>query len=1576
MGVKQRLLALADMGVRVSVTGEKLIFEGNLKALTPDIREFLKENKPLIIDFLSVRARNQPARIPRNQGGEQPLSFAQQRLWLVHQLNPESGQYNMPMAIHLRGDLDINALHRALDRIVARHAVLRTVVKVDTSGDVRQVILDHCQLALPLVDLSSDPEPESSAVEIIREALDKPFDLERDLMLRSSLIRLTEDSHILLINMHHIVADGWSMSLLTRELSALYDAFLSGDSDPLPALSLQYSDYAAWQRTWVSGERLEQQLEHWRQALSGIPTIHELPLDYPRPAIATFRGGRYTHRLPTPLKDRLQELAQAQDVTLFMLMNSAFSTLLARYSGSTDIAIGTPVANRDHAELAPLVGFFINTLVVRSDLSGNPSFVDLLAQSRERLLAAYENQQVPFEQLLEELQPERSLSHQPVVQILLSLHNNEKSDMSLTGLECQFLEQGTHQARYDLTLNVTEQDDGTLLLWEYALDLFKEETVKRMSHHLERLLEKFAENPQHRVLDVDFRTQAESGILTSERPAPSHDRDSVLVLQQFRNQVATTPEAIAVVCDGVALSYRELDQKTGRLARHLEESGVEPRSLVGLCAERSIELIIGVLGTLKAGAAYVPLEPTLPEARLRHVMSDADIDLVLIQSHLSAKIPLTAADIVLLDDASTTDEWLAGYDGEEDSLPGMAADGEAPAYAIYTSGSTGKPKGVLISHGNLGNYLSHATGAYAGGTVGGVLSSTLAFDATVTSLFVPLLTGGTLIVLSQQQSGIEALADVLRDAAEPLVFKLTPAHMEALLPLLKGIHSPAAHRLIIGGDQLPATLVSQWREHVLPRAEYVNEYGPTEATVGCIVETVSHLLPEAGAVPIGRPIRNSFMRVLDRNGRPTPVGVFGELYIGGAGLAIGYLNQPALTAERFPSLDAGDGQLRRYYRTGDRVRWLDDGRLEFAERIDNQVKLRGFRIELGEIESLILGFPAVTLCAVLLHRDLNQIVAFVAGLSDGAERRDLSRLVAQSLPSYMVPNQYIWLADIPLTVNGKIDRDALITMVSSTVEEAGYEAPRNLAEQVVCDAWARALKREQVGIQENFFSLGGDSIRVIQAVRYAQDQGVHITVADIFAHQTIAALSSNGLLSAEGAASAEVPLHLLSRHLPEEFAGGGEKDLYPVTSLQQRMLDMANARILEPGTYHPQLVFDIHDMPIDVTTLRRVCRHLFEKHTVLRTSFRRASDGSYVQFIRDKIALDVNSHNLRAQSDKAKAHYVQCLIQEDTVRPFCAESDEPLIRMHLCTMSDDHHCLFISMHHAIEDGWGFMELMQDMLSLYSGLATGRPLPAETPCHVFKERVALEIEAGKSDQEMAAWQRSLSTYTPMPSFAARPAWDETEANELTFKLPASLADKLATFARLASLPVKNVLLLAYMGALSRLLDTRNITVDVVTNGRTERLSDPMNAFGLFWNLLPVTLPLAGSPAEDLAAVSEQLHHLDVHCMYPADQLAKMQGVDDLTCAAFNFVSYHNTVAVDAVAKGTAISLRYSRDRFHHAIKLFASADPQGSDIVCKLEFSRRFLSPEQIEWFRSRFLSELEAICVPVGAESTQQEEKA
>ncbi len=1555
MTIRQHLLALADLGVGISVSGDKLIVEGNVKSIDPDVRAFLKGNKESIIDFLNSRSTPQLQTIPRSEGAEQPLSFSQQRLWLVQQMNPEGNQYSMPVALRLEGELNVDALHRALDRILERHAVLRTVFLTDSSGEPVQTVLGGTRLDFPVLDLSDDPQAEASASTLIAGEFARPFDLEKDVMLRTKLLRLSATSHILLINLHHIAADGWSMSVLTRELAVLYGAFCrDGEGiDPLPELPVQYSDFAAWQRKWFSGERLERHLTYWRSMLEGAPRIHDLPLDFVRPAVASFRGGRYVQRISGELKDTLNQLAQSHQATLFMLMNAAFATLLARYSNSVDIVIGTPIANRERTELAPLVGFFINTLIVRSDLSANPTFAELLEQSKDRLLGAYEHQQMPFERLIEEMQPERSLSYQPVVQILLSLHNNETSDFALDGLACQFLNQGEYQARYDITLNVTEQDTGILLLWEFATDLFKEDTIARMSHHFEELLRNVAREPMSRVLDINFHC-AEDSLNLRTWNATRVEYDAEACIQQlFEQQVRKTPNAIAVECDGVTLSYLELNRKANQLAQYLLEVGVKANTLVGLCAERSIELVVAVFGILKAGAAYVPLEPSLPKARLQYLMSDAGIDLVLLQSHLAPKLPLAAADILLLDDVLAGEQWLPGYD---DANPPLTGGADHLVYVIYTSGSTGKPKGVLINHRSLTNYLGHAVATYSAGIEAGVLSSTLGFDATVSSLFTPLLSGKKLLVVPQRRSDIEELAATFLSATQPMLFKLTPSHMEALLPLLKGVRSPLAHCLVIGGEQLSASLVGQWREQVLPEGRYINEYGPTEATVGCVVEEVEKPVSECSAVPIGRPILNMEMHVLDDYGNPAPIGVFGELYIAGDGLAVGYMNQAALTAERFPTVRLSDGRTLRLYKTGDRVRWLDSGKLEFAARLDHQVKLRGFRIELGEIESTALSHSAVTQCAVLVDPDQNQLVAFVVGSVAEDTRQDLSRHMGHQLPSFMLPARYIWLDELPLTSNGKVDRKALLVRSASSSAAATYEAPRDAEERALCEVWATVLKRSKVGLNDNFFSMGGDSIRVIQVIKLAQERGLQLAVTDVFAHQTVLALSASGLLKSVGSTRSEdAPLHLLLSHLPEEFKPPFGRDVYPVTSLQQLMLEAALTEGQERGVYHPQLMYDISGQAIDPGSLGRVCEHLVRKHVVLRTTFYKGSDGRYVQAIEEAFAFRIGHVDLNGISAEDQKRRTRQLIDDDSRNPFIPDAGEPLIRITLITLSATSHCLFVSMHHAIEDGWGFVELMNELTTLYSQLVLHGELPSESATNVFKERVALELEAGASLESQAAWEEALAGYTPMPPLVSRECWREDEINEIEFELNGEAVAGLRSLTQHTGAPVKNVLLLAYMNALAGLSGSNSITVDVVTNGRSTRLSDPLKAFGLFWNLLPVNLALSRQLDGDLKTLGERLLQIDAHSLYPADRLTSLTGTKDPTYAAFNFVSYHHAAENRLSDNGFSVSLGHARDRFHHAIKLFASLDGNEASLFLKIEFSRQYISPGQAQSFREAFL---------------------
>ncbi|HEX8149510.1 MAG TPA: amino acid adenylation domain-containing protein [Pyrinomonadaceae bacterium] len=924
-----------------------------------------------------------PPVAPVRRDGDLPLSFAQQRLWFFDRLEPGNPFYNVPVALRLSGRLDRRALAESLAEVVRRHEALRTTFPA-AGGRPAQAVRPSLEVELPLVDLGGLPAEEREA-EALRRAAEEarlPFDLARGPLLRAGLVRLSDEEHLLLLTMHHIVSDGWSMGVLVRETAALYEAFTGGAPSPLEEPAIQYADFAAWQREWLGGDALAEQLDYWKRQLAGAPPTLELPAKGARPPARSYEGATETLLLPKGLAERVNELSRREGVTPFMLLLGAFQALLCRYTGQTDVVVGTSIANRTRAEVEGLIGFFVNALVMRTDVSGDPTFRELLLRVREVALGAYAHQDLPFEMLVEELQPERDLNHTPLFQVMFVLQNAPRQTLELSDLRLCLQDTSSGTSKFDLTLFVQPSDDGLLASVEYSTDLFDARMMRRMLGHLRVLLEGVTANPDLRVAELPLLTEAERHELLHARNETAADYpEDACVHELFEGQVRLTPHETALTLGGESLTYAELNERADRVARLLRARGAGPETPVTLCVERSFEMVAGLLGVLKAGAAYVPIDPAYPAGRRRLILEEARSPLLLTQRKFADAFEGTKADVIALD---ATDLFDPAPDAPADAgaeNPSPLARPENLAYVIYTSGSTGRPKGVMVTHRGVVNYLSWCRRAYrvAEGR-GAPVHSSLGFDLTVTSLFAPLVSGRG-VVLVPEGEGAESLRSVLDSGGGFSLIKITPAHLSLLAELVPPSEAARQTRaLVIGGEALHGEALSFWREHA-PGTRVVNEYGPTEAVVGCCVyEVPAGEAPSSGAVPIGRPIANTQLYLLDANLRPVPEGVWGEIHIGGAGLARGYTNQPALTAERFVPNPFGARPGGRLYRTGDVARYRPDGQIEFLGRRDDQVKLRGYRIELGEIEAALARHPAVGEAAVVLREDVpgdKRLVAYV-----------------------------------------------------------------------------------------------------------------------------------------------------------------------------------------------------------------------------------------------------------------------------------------------------------------------------------------------------------------------------------------------------------------------------------------------------------------------------------------------------------------------------------------------------------------------------------------------------------------------
>jgi amino acid adenylation domain-containing protein len=1000
---------------------------------------------------------------------EPALSFAQQRLWLLDQIESTPWAYNVVVARRLRGPLDLEPLQRALDELLVRHAVLRTTYSVVDGEPVQRIGPPH-PFPLSVVDLSDRPPTDAELKRRAGAEVRRTFDLEHGPMIRGLVIRLGADDHAIVLTMHHIVTDAWSEAVLLRELGALYDAFSRGEASPLDPLPIDYADVAVWQRERMTGEHLEAQLDYWRGRLDDLPPSLNIATDHPRPAHRSGRGGAVAIEVDPEVTGALRRVAQNARATMFMTLLAAFQTLLARYSGEDDIAVGTAIANRPRVETEGIVGFFANTLVLRTDVSGNPTFSELIGRVREVALGAYRHQDLPFERLVKELQPERTLRHTPLFQHMFVFQNTPAEELMLGGVRTEVLPLDHETAMFDLTLTLSESDDRIAGTLEYSSDLFERETAERIAAHFQRLLSGVAETPVRPIRELDLLGASERHRLLVEwNDTGAHFPDRC-IHEIFEQQAAAHPDEVAISDNGRLLTYADLNAQADGIARRLRRLGVGPEAHVGICLPRSADAIAAMLGTLKANGAYVPLDPSYPRARLEYMIDDAQIQVIVTRTALRNCVDDSRAAVVCLDD----DERFT-----EEPDVGEVASTATPAnlaFILYTSGSTGAPKGVMIEHRSVVARLFGVDYIRFAEVRGLLHMAPLAFDASTFEIWGALLHGARCVVCADERFALDRLAEVLNAGVDTAW--LTAAAFNAVVDvdwrMLSGLR-----QLIIGGEALSVEHVARARDR-LPDLRLVNGYGPTETTTFAASHEIRSVEPGADRIPIGRPIANTQFYVLDERQCPVAIGVPGELYIGGAGVARGYVDRTQLTGDRFlpdPFDPAAGGRL---YRTGDRVRYRVNGDVEFLGRLDHQVKIRGFRVEPGELEAVLGGLPTISGCAVVTRADARgtqQLVAYVVA----REPDEFSAAVVRSqlralLPEYLSPSVIVRLDALPLTPNGKVDRRALVELDAPGEPEVAYTAPVSETEKVLADLWGSILGVEHVGLDDDFFLAGGDSL--------------------------------------------------------------------------------------------------------------------------------------------------------------------------------------------------------------------------------------------------------------------------------------------------------------------------------------------------------------------------------------------------------------------------------------------------------------------------------------------------------------------
>ena len=1348
------------------------------------------------------------------------LSYAQQRMWFLWHLEPQSGAYNLPSAVRLNGPLDRQALERAFASLVQRHETLRTVFPRGADDSLAQAPLQR-PLEVAFEDCSGLPEAEQEArlrEEAQRESL-QPFDLCEGPLLRVRLIRLGEERHVLLLTLHHIVSDGWSMNVLIEEFSRFYSAYATGAEPGLPALPIQYADYALWQRSWLEAGEQERQLEYWRGKLGERHPVLELPTDHPRPAVPSYRGSRYEFSIEPALAEALRGTARRQGLTLFMLLLGGFNILLQRYSGQTDLRVGVPIANRNRAEVEGLIGLFVNTQVLRSVFDGRTSVATLLAGLKDTVLGAQAHQDLPFERLVEAFKVERSLSHSPLFQVMYN-HQPLVADIealdSVAGLSFGQLDWKSRTTQFDLSLDTYEKGGRLYAALTYATDLFEARTVERMARHWQNLLRGMLENPQASVdslpmLDAEERYQLLEGWNATAAQYPLQRG----VHRLFEEQVERTPTAPALAFGEERLDYAELNRRANRLAHALIERGVGADRLVGVAMERSIEMVVALMAILKAGGAYVPVDPEYPEERQAYMLEDSGVQLLLSQSHL--KLPLAQG--VQRIDLDQADAWLENH---AENNPGVELNGENLAYVIYTSGSTGKPKGAGNRHSALSNRLCWMQQAYGLGVGDTVLQKTpFSFDVSVWEFFWPLMSGARLVVAApgDHRDPAKLVELINREGVDTLHF--VPSMLQAFLQDEDVVSCTSLKRIVCSGEALPADAQQQVFAK-LPQAGLYNLYGPTEAAID-----VTHwTCMEEGkdAVPIGRPIANLACYILDGNLEPVPVGVLGELYLAGRGLARGYHQRPGLTAERFVASPFVAGE--RMYRTGDLARYRADGVIEYAGRIDHQVKLRGLRIELGEIEARLLEHPWVREAAVLAV-DGKQLVGYVVLESEGGDWREaLAAHLATSLPEYMVPAQWLALERMPLSPNGKLDRKALPAPEVS-VAQAGYSAPRNAVERTLAEIWQDLLGVERVGLDDNFFSLGGDSIVSIQVVSRARQAGLQLSPRDLFQHQSIRSLA---LAAKAGAATAE------------QGPASGEVALAPV---QRWFFEQS---IPNRQHWNQSLLLQARQ-PLDGDRLGRALERLQAQHDALRLRFREER-GAWHQAYAEQAGEPL----WRRQAGSEEVLLALC---EEAQRSLDLEQG-PLLRALLVDMADGSQRLLLVIHHLAVDGVSWRILLEDLQRLYADLDADLG-PRSSSYQAWSRH--LHEQAGARLDELDYWQAQLHDAPhALPCENPHGALENRHERKLVLTLDAERTRQLLQEAPAAyRTQVNDLLLTALARATCRWSGDASVLVQLEGHGREDlgEAIDLSRTVGWFTSLFPLRLTPAADLGESLKAIKEQL-----------------------------------------------------------------------------------------------------------------------
>lgn len=1411
--------------------------------------------------------------IPRT--GPLPLSFSQRGMWMLSQNQKASAVYNIAAALRLVGSLNLDALRRSLDALLARHEALRSVFDAVDGEPQARLLPDTTPMPMIEHDFRGQDDAHGMLARLGKQEAAQPFDLVNGPLVRCRLVRMDEREHVLLLTQHHIVFDGWSAGILARELHALYEAFARGQENPLQALSIQFPDYAAWQHSWLSGERLQRQTEYWRNALADAPALLELPTDRPRPAVQDFVGSQVSLELDAELTRALKHLSQTHGTTLFMTLLTGWSVVLSRLSGQGDVVIGMPTANRDRPELQGLIGFFVNTLALRLNPAGAGDVRDLLEHVRSVLAGAQEHRDLPFDQVMEIVQPPRRRNHTPIFQVLCNWDDAHPMPAPSSEIDVTPVPMDYEVSHYDLKLNLAERDGRVQAELIYSTALFDAPTIERHAVYLVNVLRAMAANAQQPVSRIGLMPAEEHRLLVQEWNATAvaypHER---CIHQLFEDQAERTPTALALAHGERTMDYARLNAQANRLAHCLIAQGVRPDHRVAICVERSMAMVVGMLAILKAGAAYVPLDPTYSSERLAQVLTDAAPMLVLHDARGRSAIGDAAlSGHACLDleplhaDGAGSGAW-ATCPADNPCVPGLSS--RQLAYVIYTSGSTGTPKGVMVEHHSVVNFEQamrrHIYRGEHALRIG--WNASFSFDMSMKG-FLQLLAGHTLVIIPQEvrTSARDLVAFLDEQAIDG--FDVTPSQLRGLLA--EGLLAQARRRtVLIGGEAIDADLWEQLKR--ADTVEFHNMYGPTECTVDA---TMSIIGPDDAVPHIGRPFDNMRIYLLDQAGQPVPRGAAGEIYIGGAGVARGYLNRPELTAERFMADPFAAEPQARMYRTGDLGRYLPDGRLVYLGRNDRQVKIRGFRIELGEIEAHLAALEPVRE-AVVLARDVGEeaveqrLVAYVvphdAGIDSAGLIETLRAELGARLPDYMVPPAFVRLDALPLTSNGKLDRKALPAPDDEAYAVRAYEAPQGEVEQAMAGLWQELLQCGRVGREDDFFELGGHSLLAVRLMLHIrQTFGAELPVVTLFSHPTLAGLSQAVVAAGGGAAAPALP----------QIAVVPRDGTLPLSFAQQRLWFLAQWEGVSE-TYHIPTLLRLRGS-LDRAALQRSLDTLMQRHEALRSVFEPVDGQPQVRLLPADTALPMVEHDLSDVLEVSPR--LRQLTLEEASAPFDLRRG-PLIRACLIRLAPDHHVLVLTQHHIVSDGWSIGVISRELGTLYQAFVQGNPhglppLSIQYPDYAAWQRDWL---SGDRVTRQADYWRSTLAGAPalleLPTDRPRPQQQDFTGAQVPVAFDAELTRAVKRLSQQHGVTVFMTLLAAWTVVLSRLSGQNDVVVGTPTANRSHVQTEDL--VGFFVNTLALRVDLEGVPSarELLARVRAVSLAAQDHQDLPFEQIVEL------------------------------------------------------------------------------------------------------